>query len=86
MKKEKWLILIAVLLLVSVFAGLSACGGNEKTSSTVAVTDENGEVLTDANGNPITAVLQGEIVELTNANGEKIYDENGEVRTTVIYG
>ena len=86
MKKEKWLILIAVLLLVSVFAGLSACGGNEKTSSTVAVTDENGEVLTDANGNPITAVLPIRISILTNANGEKIYDENGEVRTTVIYG
>ena len=71
MKKEKWMILISVLLLVAVFAVLSACGGNKTTSETVVVTDENGEPLTDANGNPITAVLEGEIVEITNANGEK---------------
>lgn len=85
MKKEKWMILISVLLLVAVFAVLSACGGNKTTSETVAVTGENGEPLTDANGNPITAVLEGEIVEITNANGEKVYDENGEVRTTIVY-
>ena len=86
MKREKRLVLTAAALALSVLIGLSACGKNRETSGAVALTDANGVPLTDADGNVLSAVLQGEVVELTNIYGEKIYDENGEVRTTVVYG
>ena len=86
MQQKKRLALGCAALLLAAAVGLSACGGNRETTGAVPLTDANGVPLTDENGNTLTAVLQGEVVELTNIYGDKIYDENGEVRTTIVYG
>lgn len=87
MNRNKKLIVLSLVLLVAVFAALSACKGDKTTDGgeTVVVTDENGVPVTDENGEAMTVVLETTIVEVTNANGEKVYDENGNVKTSVIY-
>ncbi len=85
MNGNKKIIILSLVLLVAVFAVLSACKGETKGEETVVVTDENGVPVTDVNGEPVTAVLDTVIVEVTNINGEKVYDENGNVKTSVIY-
>lgn len=83
---NKKIIILALVLLVAVFAALSACKGDKTDGGeTVVVTDENGVPVTDENGEAMTVVLETTIVEVTNANGEKVYDENGNVKTSVVY-
>lgn len=85
MNGNKKIIILSLVLLVAVFAVLSACKGEVNGEETVVVTDENGVPVTDANGEQVTAVLDTVIVEVTNINGEKVYDENGNVKTSVVY-
>lgn len=86
MNGNKKIIILSLVLLVAVFAVLSACKGDKTDGGeTVVVTDENGVPVTDENGEAMTVVLETTIVEVTNANGEKVYDENGNVKTSVVY-
>lgn len=87
MNGNKKIIILSLVLLLAVFAALSACKGKktEGGGETVVVTDENGVPVTDENGEAMTVVLETTLVEVTNANGEKVYDENGNVKTSVIY-
>ncbi|MGN0571382.1 MAG: hypothetical protein ACI4K9_04300 [Candidatus Fimenecus sp.] len=86
MNGNKKIILLSLLLLVAVFAALSACKGDKTDGGeTVVVTDENGVPITNENGEAMTVVLETTLVEVTNANGEKVYDENGNVKTSVVY-
>ena len=51
----------------------------------IVVTDQNGVAYTDENGEVMTIIPEGEVVEVTNAKGEKVLDENGEVKTSIKY-
>ncbi len=86
MKNNKKIIIIAVVMCVAVMCALAACKkkpGNKLEP--VVVTDKNGVAYTDENGEVMTIIPDGEIVEVTNAKGEKVYDENGEVKTSIKY-
>lgn len=85
MKQDKKLLIISLVILVAVFAVLSACKGTQDGGETVVVTDEHGVPVTNENGEAITVVLETTLVDVTNANGEKVYDENGDVKTSVVY-
>lgn len=87
-KSNKKIIIAAVVLCAIVMMALTACKGvfgNKETLAPIVVTDENGVPITNENGEAITIIPEGEVVEVTNANGEKVYDENGEVKTSVKY-
>ena len=86
MKSNKKLIIIAVMMCVVVCVSLVACKKNGTNKlDPIVVTDKNGVAYTDENGEVMTIVPEGEVVEVTNAKGEKVYDENGEVKTSVKY-
>ena len=62
MNGNKKLIILALVLLVTVFGVLTACKGSKAgDGETVVVTDENGVPITDENGEAITVVLQTKI-------------------------
>lgn len=85
MKRNKIIISVAVFMCVAVMVGLVACKNGSKKLDPVVVTDQNGVAYTDENGEVMTIIPEGEIVEVTNAKGEKVYDENGEVKTSIRY-
>jgi len=86
MKNNKKIIAVAVAMCIMVSVLLAACKKDPETvKQVVVVTDENGVAYTDENGNEITIVPEGVVVEVTNSKGEKVYDENGEVKTSVKY-
>jgi len=85
MKSNKRIIIIAVLMCVAVCVSLVACKKTSTKLDPVVVTDKNGVAYTDENGDVMTIVPEGEIVEVTNAKGEKVLDENGEVKTSIKY-
>lgn len=86
MKNNKRVIIITLIMCLVVTASLAACkkGGSTKLDP-VVVTDKNGVAYTDENGDVMTIIPEGEIVEVTNAKGEKVLDENGEVKTSIRY-
>lgn len=87
MKNSKKVIIITVIMCLVVMVGLAACKkkpGGEKLDP-VVVTDKNGVAYTDENGEVMTIIPEGEVVEVTNAKGEKVVDENGEVKTSIKY-
>ena len=86
MKSNRKIIIIAVIMCVAVMCALAACKKNSGNKlDPVVVTDKNGVAYTDENGEVMTIIPEGEIVEVTNAKGEKVYDENGEVKTSIKY-
>jgi hypothetical protein len=86
MKNNRKIIIIAVLMCVVVCVFLVACKKQSTTKlDPVVVTDQNGVAYTDENGEVMTIIPEGEIVEVTNAKGEKVLDENGEVKTSIKY-
>lgn len=85
MKKYKGI--IAVLMVFVIICSFAACksqGGSEDTSEiTQAVTDADGEPVTDESGEVVTEAVQGEAV--TDKNGEAVTEvvtsKNGEAVT-----
>jgi len=86
MKSNRKIIILALVMCVAVMCALAACKKNSGNKlDPVVVTDKNGVAYTDENGEVMTIIPEGEIVEVTNAKGEKVYDENGEVKTSIKY-
>ncbi|MBE6719373.1 MAG: fibronectin type III domain-containing protein [Ruminococcaceae bacterium] len=87
MKKYKGL--IAVLVAVVLISSLIACSEQPKRQAvTQVVTNADGEVVTDKNGEPVTETVEVEAV--TDENGkvvtEVVTDKNGKPLTTVVEG
>ncbi len=86
MKNNRKVAVIAFIMCLVIMTSLVACKKNgTKKLDPVVVTDRNGVAYTDENGEVMTIVPEGEIVEVTNAKGEKVLDENGEVKTSIRY-
>lgn len=85
-KKKLLFILIPAVLVLVIAAVVTVILLNAKGKpDPITVTDENGVVLTDTDGNPITVVPETEVVEVTDSDGNPVLDENGKPLTTVIY-
>lgn len=93
MKKSISLILTAIFIMSTILVGCSSNKTDESNSTTVGlensinefgleeveVTDENGETVTDANGNPLTTEIAVEYVTDKNGNAIAVeLDEKGE--------
>ncbi len=80
-KNKKALILIPVIIAIAVAAVLVAVllknTDRKEKPEPIIVTDTNGEVVTDAQGEPVTVIPQTEIHEYT--------DNEGNTHTTVVY-
>ena len=86
MKSSKKAIIALVILCVIAVTVFAACKrGKVGDLGPIVVTDANGVAYTDENGDAITIMPEGEVVEVTNAKGEKVLDENGEVKTSIKY-
>lgn len=86
-KKSAKYILIPVIAVI--LAGAAAVSiilvKNKNKPAPVEVTDENGVVITNVDGTPVTVVPETEYVQVTDANGEAVTDANGTPVTTAVY-
>ncbi|MBR0412625.1 MAG: fibronectin type III domain-containing protein [Eubacterium sp.] len=86
---KKYKSIIAVLLAVVLLCTLIACKQKPKTETvTRAVTNANGEVVTDKNGDPVTEEIEAVVV--TDANGQPVTEiitgSDGKAVTKVVNG
>lgn len=81
MKNKKAVIGIIVVFLAVIFI-FAAC---KKKDGIAYVTDENGVTLLDANGEPITVVIETSVVNITDGNGNPVTNANGEQETSIYY-
>lgn len=75
---------ISVSMVIAMIFALSACSAAEYTETpvTVAVTDENGEVVTDAQGNTVTEVVTDESGNAKTETKKNITVKEGKTTTT----
>ncbi len=84
--KNKKLIIVLLCLLTVILSTVACTKKNENINYTVAVTDVNGETVTDENGKNVTVKAEATSVEyVTNEDGQKILDENGKNKTVLHY-
>lgn len=80
--------LIALALLVACLSLVVACNKKDDNVITEYVTNANGEVVTDKDGEKVTkkvSVDKTSYEYVTNEKGEKVTDENGKAITTKVY-
>lgn len=79
---SKKIIFATVVIFLVIVMTFAAC---KKGTEPIVVTDENGNPVTDINGEVITVIPETEIIEVTDENGEVVTKANGEPETTIRY-
>lgn len=76
---------IAVIAVAVIAVAVALFAGKNRNSEKLYVTDVNGVVVEDADGNPIAVVPESEVIAVTGDNGETYTNAEGQPITTVIY-
>ncbi len=74
MKKDTLIKILAVIMALTIVITLASCSAKNGGPEVIEVTDENGEVVTDANGDPVTELVDFED-DSTSASGEAVTAE-----------
>lgn len=81
MNSKKTILSTAIIFILIVLT-FAAC---KRGVEPIVVTDEQGNPVTDINGEVITVIPETEIVEVTDENGEVVTKLNGEAETSIRY-